>query len=618
MPQAFDPSKPFTVADFDPSKPFTPVADQPHPEAKMSAAADGRSGVAMPGDPDEVTLGQLIDHPIESIKKIGATVGKEVSDPKLWASIALGYFGPKAADIVVPAMANAARAVGSGVASAREYVPDAIGVISPRAGKVIDIAQRFARARDAATVTQAPEPAAPVEAAPAQLQSTETPLELTRRLRAEWQAKHAQTAPAPAPASPAADPAPPQAAAPVASPAPASPAAASVAAAAPASNIGAAYQAVLKAFEDAGATPQRAEAANAVNLLKWGKSPAEAVSTVMGNRPGGTAAAPAVDPAAELARRLGTPSDAQVAADMEKRAVKGQKTLMPKYAADVPPVPKTLAEVAPTAEAASPSMPDYAGTHRPTPDGPPAHDLLEGDFAPKDIYEHPEWYVGDPGSAGARESVAALKKIRGKPDATVTIYRAAPKAELNSGDWVSLSKKYAAQHGMANDPSADVPVHAFKVKASDVKWAGDDLGEFGYYPSKGSPLETVGYEDVPKSSRRTVELSPTEQYALHWVKQDMESLPFTKHTFNETLHRGSDFDIVPGSGGAPIYQEIIGDVSGASRGDVLNAIRNLQQGKVTKLGELVLAKVKEVADMSEAQLKKRFVTSPPHFSEVGK
>jgi hypothetical protein len=305
-----------------------------------------------------------------------------------------------------------------------------------------------------------------------------------RQAAVEGATAPAAAAPAPATAPPAAAPAPPPTAAPLAQPEPSSPSAAPVAAAAPASNIGAAYQAVLKAFEDAGATPQRAEAANAVNLLKWGKSPAEAVSTVMGNRPGGAAAPPAVDPAAELARRLGTPSDAQVAADMAKRAVKGQKTLMRKYAADVPPVP--------------------------------------------------------------------------------------------------------------TEPPPAVP------------------------PAASSPLETVGYEDVPKSSRRTVELSPTEQYALHWVKQDMESLPFTKHTFNETLHRGSDFDIVPGSGGAPIYQEIIGDVSGASRGDVLNAIRNLQQGKVTKLGELVLSKVKEVADMSEAQLKKRFVTSPPHFSEVGK
>jgi hypothetical protein len=75
---------------------------------------------------------------------------------------------------------------------------------------------------------------------------------------------------------------------------------------------------------------------------------------------------------------------------------------------------------------------------------------------------------------------------------------------------------------------------------------------------------------------------------------------------------------VPGSAGAPIYQEIVGDVTGATRADVLKAIENLQQGKMTKLGELVLQKAKEVSNMTEAQLKKRFLTGPPHFSEISR
>lgn len=125
---------------------------------------------------------------------------------------------------------------------------------------------------------------------------------------------------------------------------------------------------------------------------------------------------------------------------------------------------------------------DYRMGHRPRPDGPRANDLLETDLAPRDIYEHPEWYTGNPGSRAARESALALRRMRGKPDADVTIYRASPTAELNPGDWVTLSKTYAAQHGMADDPGADVPVHAHKVKASDLRWAGDALEEFGYFP----------------------------------------------------------------------------------------------------------------------------------------
>lgn len=131
-----------------------------------------------------------------------------------------------------------------------------------------------------------------------------------------------------------------------------------------------------------------------------------------------------------------------------------------------------------------PSEEDYKMQHRPNQDGPPAHDLLSTDMAPRDIYSRPDFYTGEPGSAGYRESVAALRKIRGKPDALITVYRASPKNELNHGDWVSFSRSYSTQHGMADDPSMDVPVHAFKVKAKDVRWDGNTLEEFGYYPTK--------------------------------------------------------------------------------------------------------------------------------------
>ena len=131
--------------------------------------------------------------------------------------------------------------------------------------------------------------------------------------------------------------------------------------------------------------------------------------------------------------------------------------------------------------------------HRPRDDGPPAHDLLDTDLAPRDIYDHPEYYVGDINSREARESIMAIRKIRGNPDATVTVYRSAPKgAKLRAGDWVSLSRTYAQQSGLGEESSQDMPVMAVKVSARDVRWAGDDLNEFGYYPSsKPAALPTV-------------------------------------------------------------------------------------------------------------------------------
>jgi hypothetical protein len=115
---------------------------------------------------------------------------------------------------------------------------------------------------------------------------------------------------------------------------------------------------------------------------------------------------------------------------------------------------------------------DYGMNHRPA-NTAPAHDLNK--MAP-DIYEHPEYYrTGQ--AIPDKQSVDVIKSIKGKPDAEVTLYRAAPKGELNKGDWVSLSKDYAKQEAKTEG----VPVHSFKVKASEIGWPGDSINEFGYF-----------------------------------------------------------------------------------------------------------------------------------------
>lgn len=141
---------------------------------------------------------------------------------------------------------------------------------------------------------------------------------------------------------------------------------------------------------------------------------------------------------------------------------------------------------------------DYRMAHRPNKDGPRGHDLNENDLAPDDIYQHPEYYVGEPGSKSARESIAAMRKIRANPDAEVTIYRSAPEGTtMREGDWVSLSKTYAKQHGMGDSEADDMPVIALKVRARDIRWAGDALEEWGYYPDPSSPSSAAAVVKRP-------------------------------------------------------------------------------------------------------------------------
>lgn len=128
---------------------------------------------------------------------------------------------------------------------------------------------------------------------------------------------------------------------------------------------------------------------------------------------------------------------------------------------------------------------DYKMAHRPdndwhmTPD-----DLLGKDsVAPKDVYEHPEYYTINSNKNVLKETKEALEKVKGNPDAKITIYRATTGDTINDGDWITLSKSYAEDHnysqldGKGKVISKEVPV-------KDVEWAGDDLSEWGYFPKR--------------------------------------------------------------------------------------------------------------------------------------
>jgi hypothetical protein len=179
------------------------------------------------------------------------------------------------------------------------------------AGKVLQSGGRFLQEVGARPIAEAV-PVIPPE----------TPQELTARVTAEHRAAQP---PVEAPAAPQAQTPTP---APVASPAPTSPSAAAPDAvsvpAAPMSTPDA-FKSALKAFADAKEVPRPAEVNNVQMLIKRGVAPDTALQTVLGNRP--------PNPAAELAKRLGTPSEAEMNADMAARARKGQKSLMPKYGA---------------------------------------------------------------------------------------------------------------------------------------------------------------------------------------------------------------------------------------------------------------------------------------------
>ena len=129
---------------------------------------------------------------------------------------------------------------------------------------------------------------------------------------------------------------------------------------------------------------------------------------------------------------------------------------------------------------------DYMMRHRPPTkeDGAPLYDVTGGgNFYPNDVYSNNGLhYYGSGDKISDTQSYNIIKKTRNNPDAEVTIYRAVPNnvENINSGDWVTLSKNYAKTHGESNIKSG-YKILEKKVKAKNLFTNADSFNEFGYW-----------------------------------------------------------------------------------------------------------------------------------------
>ena len=118
---------------------------------------------------------------------------------------------------------------------------------------------------------------------------------------------------------------------------------------------------------------------------------------------------------------------------------------------------------------------------------PTAEDAEDGTAAPiwaldpimPDVYTRPKLYAHGPAWMAAAR---VAQSVEGKPDAMVTIYRAAPAAVgiIHTGDWVTTSLEYARMHACQDDePANDWPVMVASVPARTLYSEGD-VCEYGY------------------------------------------------------------------------------------------------------------------------------------------
>jgi hypothetical protein len=116
-----------------------------------------------------------------------------------------------------------------------------------------------------------------------------------------------------------------------------------------------------------------------------------------------------------------------------------------------------------------------------------------------DFYARPDMYSTGNDVADA-ESLQVIDSVIGNPEATVTIYRSLPPdvpQVINPGDWVSLSRTYAKEHGMdAVDEAKDWPVISREVPAREVYNNGDSINEWGWAPRQADEAAPVA-DDLP-------------------------------------------------------------------------------------------------------------------------
>ncbi len=154
---------------------------------------------------------------------------------------------------------------------------------------------------------------------------------------------------------------------------------------------------------------------------------------------------------------------------------------------------------------------NYMGGH----EAPMAEDInapiwdLTGKYTGNNLYPE-DVYLSDAArsySSGFdydQQAISILQSVHNRPNAKVIVYRSVPKdikGEINPGDWITLTKEYAKEHGESN-LNGKFKIVQKEVHARDIFTDANSIQEFGYDPQprlapKDTPYDLLskGYKD---------------------------------------------------------------------------------------------------------------------------
>jgi len=114
--------------------------------------------------------------------------------------------------------------------------------------------------------------------------------------------------------------------------------------------------------------------------------------------------------------------------------------------------------------------------------------LIGSELVPDDFFTHPEYYTTTEAERMSAETMIRLaqEQQRNKEKKVyATVYRAVGKNDnrsekkLRNGDWVTLSREYAIEHGESNLGN-NYRIISQRVPISDLYWDGNSAAELGY------------------------------------------------------------------------------------------------------------------------------------------
>lgn len=143
--------------------------------------------------------------------------------------------------------------------------------------------------------------------------------------------------------------------------------------------------------------------------------------------------------------------------------------------------------------------------HRP-PDSEGGSPLNDLEMMFPDIYSvKGDRYYASYGMAGEKQAMEIIREMKDKPDADITIYRSVnpdEKTTINAGDWVTIVKDYARQHGESNLEKG-YKIVSKKVKASDIFNDGNSIVEWGYRPEGHKDFTRAELTDIWNKANET-------------------------------------------------------------------------------------------------------------------